>query len=51
MNSTPLLFCIGLLLPFQNGGVCPNEYAPCDFSSDFSQKLKLIKGSFISFFQ
>jgi len=35
---------VGLLKKFSDGGTIPNEFSPCDFSSDFSIKHPLLKG-------
>jgi len=35
---------IGLLEKYADGGTIPNEFSPCDFSSQFTYKLPLIGG-------
>lgn len=34
-----------VIQPFHEGGTIPNEFSPCDFCSDFSYKLPLLKGT------
>lgn len=35
---------VGLLKKFADGGTIPNEYSPCDFSTEFASKLNLLEG-------
>jgi len=52
--NTDSLFCsellalvyqgIGLLPKYGEGGQLPNEFSPCDFSSDMSSRHPLVKG-------
>ena len=36
---------VGLLQKYEDGGTIPSEFAPCDFASEFSNKLPLLKGT------